>query len=123
VTTPDIRQRAFRFGLGAETRAVWLLRLKRYAILARRFKTPGGEADIVARRGQTLIFVEVKGRADLGAAREAIRPAQQRRIANAATSWLGRHPEHMMFTLRFDAIFCAPGRWPEHIENAFERDI
>ena len=117
------RQTAFRFGLGAETRAVWLLRLKGYAILARRWRVPGGEADIIARRGETLVFVEVKARADLVAAREAIAPAQQRRIGAAARAWLARHPADMQSTLRFDAVFVAPGRWPVHIVSAFERDI
>ena len=117
------RQKAFRFGLGAETRAVWLLRLKGYAILARRWRVPGGEADIIARRGETLVFVEVKARADLVAAREAIAPAQQRRIGAAARAWLGRNPADMQRTLRFDAVFVAPGRWPVHLVSAFERDI
>lgn len=117
------RRKAFRFGLGAETRAVWLLRLKGYAILARRWRTPGGEADIVARRGATLVFVEVKARADLIAAREAIGPAQQRRIAAAASAWLARHPADMARILRFDAVFVAPARWPVHIVSAFERDF
>ena len=117
------RQKAFRFGLGAETRAVWLLRLKGYVILARRWRTPGGEADIVARRGETLVFVEVKARADLTSAREAIGPMQQRRIAAAASAWLARNPADMARTLRFDAVFVAPGRWPVHIVSAFERDF
>jgi putative endonuclease len=117
------RRKAFRFGLGAETRAVWLLRLKGYAILARRYRTPGGEADIVARRGTVLIFVEVKARADLASALEAIGAAQQHRIGSAARAWLARNPADMAKTLRFDAIFVAPSRWPMHIVNAFERDI
>jgi putative endonuclease len=117
------RRKAFRFGLGAETQAVWLLRLKGYAILARRYRTPGGEADIVARRGSMLVFIEVKARADLAIAREAITPAQQRRIAAAARAWLARNPADMASSLRFDAIFVAPGRWPTHIVGAFERDV
>ena len=117
------RRRAFRFGLGAETRAAWLLRLKGYRIVARRFRTPGGEADLVAVRRDTLVFVEVKARDTLAAAMETLRPAQQRRIAAAARVWLARHPADMARTLRFDAVFVAPGRWPLHIENAFEADI
>jgi putative endonuclease len=117
------RQVAFRFGLGAETRAAWLLRLKGYRILARRFKTPAGEIDLVALKGGTLVFVEVKGRGDLLAAHEAITPSQRRRIAAAARAWLARNPGHMTLTQRFDAVFVAPRRWPVHHANAFEMDL
>jgi len=123
VTDTAGRRKAFRFGLGAETRAVWLLRLKGYTILARRWRTPGGEADIIARRGSNLVFVEVKARAELVTAHEAIGPAQQRRIAAAASAWLARNPADMDRTVRFDAVLVAPGRWPVHIISAFERDF
>lgn len=114
------RRRAFRQGLSAETTAVWLLRLKGYRVAARRFKTRGGEADIVARRGTVLVFVEVKARADATLALEAIAPRQQRRIAAAARAWLAGHPGDCAMTVRFDAVLVAPRRWPEHVPNAFE---
>lgn len=56
------RQRAERRGRRAEKIAAWFLRAKGYAVLARRYKTPVGEIDLVARRGRTLAFVEVKAR-------------------------------------------------------------
>ncbi len=62
------RQEAERRGRGAETLACWYLRLKGWRILARRARVPGGEVDIVARRGRTLAFVEVKARASEDAA-------------------------------------------------------
>lgn len=117
------RHRAFRFGLSAEGRAALLLRLKGYRILARRMKTAGGEVDIVARRGDTLVFVEVKARESLDAAADAIRPAQMRRIGAAARFWLSRHPADMARTVRFDAVHVAPSRWPRHIVNAFELSL
>jgi putative endonuclease len=61
-------RKAYRLGHLAETRCVWYLRLKGYRILSRRFKTPVGEIDIVARHRGTLVFVEVKARADVEAA-------------------------------------------------------
>lgn len=117
------RRRAFRIGIGAERKAAWLLRIKGYRILAMRFRAPGGEADLVALRGRTLVFVEVKARSEIAAAWEAITPRQQRRIASAARGWLVRHPLDIGLTLRFDAVFMAPWRWPQHLENAFEVDI
>jgi putative endonuclease len=117
------RRSALRFGLAAETRAGWLLRLKGYNILDRRVRMHGGEIDLVARRGRTLVFVEVKARASLDEAAEAIRPPQMRRIGAAARAWLGRHPADRDMTVRFDAVHVAPARWPRHIVNAFEIDI
>lgn len=117
------RQAAFRVGLNAETKAAWVLRLKGYRLLARRFKVPGGEIDLIAQRGSTLVFVEVKARADLAMALEAITPTQQRRIATAARAWLARHPDQAQLTQRFDAVFVMPQRWPRHLENWFEMDL
>jgi Holliday junction resolvase-like predicted endonuclease len=66
------RVAAFRLGLSAESRAAMLLIAKGHRIAARRWKTPVGEIDIVARRRRDLVFVEVKARDDLDAAAEAV---------------------------------------------------
>ena len=70
--TTEARQKAHRRGHSAEWRAVWRLRLAGFTILAQRYKTKLGEIDIVARRGNLLIFVEVKARADFLAAADAL---------------------------------------------------
>ena len=59
------RQVAFRTGISAESRAAAFLIAKGFRILARRYRTPVGEIDIVARRRKLLIFVEVKAREKL----------------------------------------------------------
>jgi putative endonuclease len=117
------RRRAFRLGFGAETRAAMALRLKGYRILARRFRSHGGEADLVARRGAVVVFVEVKARETFELALESIQPRQQRRIAAAARAWLACHPQDMAAALRFDAVLVSPGRWPRHVERAFEVEV
>jgi putative endonuclease len=71
-------------GVLSERAAIVLLRLKLYSILARRYSIRGGEIDIVARRGDTIAFVEVKVRPSLDEARSAITPAKRRRISKAA---------------------------------------
>jgi len=118
---PD-RVAAFRTGLSAESRAAALLVAKGYRIVARRFRSPVGEIDIVARRGRTLIFVEVKARTTLDGAAESLLPRQQRRIAAAAAVWLADRPDDSESHTRFDAILVAPGRMPRHIEAAFETE-
>src|SRR5580693_5541184 len=87
------RVAAFRLGLSAESRAALLLIAKGYRIAARRWKSPVGEIDIVARRRNLLVFVEVKARADFDQAAFAVTPYQRRRILSAARAWLARHPD------------------------------
>jgi putative endonuclease len=114
------RVAAFRVGLSAESRAAAYLIAKGYRILARRFRTPYGEIDIVAKRRNLLAFVEVKARATLDDAAYAVTPRQQKRIVDAANAWLMAHPEHANFDLRFDAILVAPRALPRHLPGAFD---
>jgi putative endonuclease len=114
------RVAAFRTGLSAESRAAAYLIAKGYRILARRFRTPYGEIDIVARRRQLLAFVEVKARRSLDDAAYAVTPRQQQRIIAAAQAWLMTHPEHAAFELRFDAMLVASRRLPRHLPGAFD---
>jgi putative endonuclease len=114
------RVAAFRTGLSAESRAAAYLMAKGYRILAKRFRTPHGEIDLVAKRWNLLAFVEVKARATLDDAALAVTPRQQARIVDAAQAWLVMHPEHADFELRFDAILIAPRHLPRHVLAAFD---
>ena len=111
---------AFRTGLSAESRAAALLVMKGYRILARRFRTPVGEIDIVAGRRQTLVFVEVKARAAFDAAAEAVTERQRRRIVAAAEYWLAARPQDAEGDIRFDVVLVAPGKIPRHLPAAFD---
>jgi len=112
---PRDRHRAQRSGRGAERWACWLLRLKGYRILAVNWRCPAGEVDILARRGSVLAAIEVKRRAESGAADVdgaallAISPRQQARIARAAEVFMGRRADCRTLTLRLDAITVMPG--------------
>jgi putative endonuclease len=117
------RRGALLFGLRAESIAVLLLRLKGYSILARRYAVSGGEIDLIARRGQSIAFVEVKARRDLDAAATAISATKRRRIARAARVWLARNPWAAGLTLRGDAVFVAPRRLPRHAACAYRLEI
>jgi len=114
------RQVAFRVGISAESRAAAYLVAKGFRIVARRWKSPVGELDIVARRRNLLLFVEVKARANLDAAAESVTPRQQHRIAAAAEAWLATYPDPRITDIRFDAVLVAPGKMPRHIQGAFE---
>jgi putative endonuclease len=114
------RVAAFRTGLSAESRAAAWLVAKGYRILAKRFRTPYGEIDLVARRRNLVAFIEVKARASLDEAAYAVTPRQQQRIIAAAQAWLMAHPEHAEFELRFDAMLIAPRSLPRHLLAAFD---
>lgn len=114
------RVAAFRTGISAESKACLYLMARGYRILARRFRTPHGEIDIVARRGGLIAFVEVKARASLDDAAYAVTPRQRQRIAAAAEIWLMEHPAHADLDLRFDAILIAPKHLPKHLVAAFD---
>src|ERR1700709_1278880 len=114
------RVAAFRTGLSAEARAAAFLMAKGYRILAKRFRTPHGEIDIVARKRNLVAFIEVKARASLDEAAYAVTPRQQARIIDAAQAWLMAHPEYAEFELRFDAMLIAPRRLPRHLLAAFD---
>ena len=116
------RVAAFRVGLSAESRAAAFLIAKGYRIVARRFRTPVGEIDIVARRRDLLVFVEVKARAKLDDAAEAVTERGKRRIVAAAEAWLAAHPDDVNRNIRFDAVLVAPGKMPRHIPAAFETE-
>ena len=117
------RRSARLLGLRAETVAAILLRLKGYSILERRYAVSGGEIDLIARRGASIAFVEVKARGDIDAAAESIGPQKQRRIARAVRVWLSRNPWAAGLSLRGDAVLVARGRLPTHRAAAYTLDI
>jgi putative endonuclease len=90
--------------------------------VARRWRSPVGEIDIVARRRSLLIFVEVKARERLDDAAWSVTDRQRLRIVAAAEAWLARYAHDHIRDIRFDAILVAPGRIPRHIPSAFDAD-
>lgn len=110
----------YRFGLMAESFAAWGLRLRGWRILARRYKTPMGEIDLIARRGEMVAFIEVKARGDLSTALQAVSVTAQKRIGRAANHFLARHTAHAGCCYRFDIIAVAPPFYWQHLDNAWE---
>ena len=109
-----IRRRNDWRGRNAEAIAAWFLRLKGYHILARRVRTHAGEIDLIARHGDTLVFVEVKARRVLDSAVIALHPAALRRII-AASHVLAPHYCRDCTTARIDAVLVQPWRLPVHM--------
>ncbi len=113
------RRRAWRAGRRAEWLCAMVLRFKGYRIVARGYRVPVGEIDIVARRGRQLAVVEVKARRDARSAVEAVTPRQRRRIARATEMFLARHPQYAHLSVRFDLMVVVPWRPPCHMPDAW----
>ena len=117
------KKKARAFGLHAESLAALWLRLKGYRIVARNVVAPGGEIDLVARRGGLVVFVEVKARPTLDQPSLAIDSAKAARISRAARYWLAANGWAVGSAFRGDAIFVAPRRRPRHVEGAVPLDL
>jgi len=116
------RQRAERLGRFAESATVVLYLLHGYWPLAQRLRTPVGELDLIVRRGDTLVAVEVKLREAVAGAAESITYRSRRRITDALRWWLALNPDHARYTIRFDVVLWAPWSWPRRIAGAFEAE-
>lgn len=112
-------KKAYRFGMLAEHIAAFGLCLRGYKILARRYKTPVGEIDLIAQRKNVLAFVEVKARADIDSALQALTPRMQERIGRAAGYFIMQNNHFTAYTIRFDLIALAPPFFWKHLDNAW----
>ena len=108
----------YQKGRWAEKRAIVILRLKGYKILAERFKTPMGEIDLIAAKNKRLVLVEVKNRTSRCEALGAISVLQQQRIVQATKAYLSKYPRWLAGEIRFDVIAFWPWRWC-HLKNAW----
>jgi putative endonuclease len=111
-----------RIGPAGEERAARYLEKEGYRVLARNYRTPRGEIDIVAQNEERVVFVEVKNwRAlDALALEQAIDGRKQNRIRRASQVFLMDHPELRRRRVSYDVLlFCAPTGPPRHYENAF----
>ena len=112
------RRAAEASGRRGERIAGWWLRLKGWRILDKRVRTPAGEVDIVARKGNLVAFVEVKSRATAAELDFAIDERRLSRVAAAAELLMPRYAGPGD-DIRVDVILLAPGARPRHIENAW----
>jgi putative endonuclease len=117
------RQTAEFVGRLAEWIAVARLRLAGYRILARRWRAPSGEIDIVAVHGRRLAFVEVKYRSRSGEAAHCIGRRQMARLHAAAAAFVARYPGFADHDRGFDAIFVESRLWPAYARDHLQPTI
>ncbi len=120
------RLNSYQKGQKGEKRAAAFFRLRGYRILEHNYRVPQGEIDLVVKKGDTLVFVEVKTRKDdsHGTPLEAVSPLKVRRVSAAAAVYLAQYPSDFA-ACRFDIVAVGPEKnwlgWPrvQHFENAF----
>ena len=113
------RREAYRYGHFAEAAALLFLLAKGFRPLARRYRTPLGEIDLVVKRGRVIAFVEVKARGLERDALESVGVSSERRIVDAADLWLAKHPAAQGYEVRYDMVLLLPWRLPRHLPDAF----
>lgn len=93
-------------GKSGENLAARELESRGYAIVERRYRTAHGEIDLVARDGETMVFVEVRWKKsdEFGTAAESVTPAKQRRVIRMAADYLARHGLYDRCPVRFDVV-------------------
>ena len=107
-------------GVHAEGLAADYLIRKGYLILKSRYKTKFGEIDIIAKKDDTICFVEVKSRGNTMDAFESVTYRSQKRIEQSALSFISEYPEYMESGMRFDVIAVTPPFHITHLDNAWE---
>jgi putative endonuclease len=113
----------YKHGLYAEYYAALWLMIKGYRILKLRYKCKVGEIDIIAQRGKTTVFIEVKYRQTSDEALNAITPQSLKRIRRAAEHYIafdkGRESSNSNIIMRFDVVTVTGFMRMKHIQNAF----
>jgi len=113
------RKQAEARGRRAENLAVWFLRFKGYKILDVRRKTPHGEIDLIAKKGNVLAIIEVKRRPSLDQAKEALHSANLSRIEEAAYYYQAARSNLADLSIRFDAVYVTDGLRLKHVKDAW----
>ncbi|PZO78547.1 MAG: YraN family protein [Micavibrio aeruginosavorus] len=117
--TVERKRQTHDHGVLAEGAAEIFLRAKGYEILERRYKTPVGEIDLIARHKEFLVFIEVKGRPSIEEALFALTPRMRGRITDAAGHYIASHPECADSAMRFDVMAVKLPFSVHHLENAW----
>lgn len=109
----------YQTGVLAEWLCVARLWLSGWRILARRWQSPAGEIDLIATRGQTISFIEVKARHSHDAAISSLSATQRQRISHAANHWLALQAKLVGASTRFDVMSVSRWPWPKWHRNVF----
>lgn len=109
----------YHAGLAAEQSVALQYENAGYEIAARRYRSAAGEIDLIARRDQNVIFIEVKKSSTHHRAAESLSHRQMKRIYASAAQYLGSQPAGQQTPSRFDVALVDRSGQIEVLENAF----
>jgi putative endonuclease len=113
------RRRSYLWGMVAEYLCMGVLMLKGYSVLARRYRNPFGEIDVIAVRGDIVAFIEVKARTRHDEALASVTPAKQQRLLRAASGFIAAHKKYAHHGLRFDVMMVTSPWNITHLKDAW----
>ena len=111
------RQSRYRRGRSSEFVASALLMAQGHRILARRYKTPSGEIDLITLKRGRVGFVEVKRRATLADCETSITPKLRQRVRRASDLWMARNTRYQGYDVGFDVVFVVPWLLPVFLRD------
>lgn len=111
--------KAYRRGWLAEYWAALYLVLKGYRIVKMRYRAKTGEIDIIARKKDLIVFIEVKARKNELDALSAVGARTRHRVHAASRIWLSKQKDTSQLSWRYDIIAVLPLRVPLHLKGAF----
>ncbi len=114
-----MKKKTHQFGMLAEKVVILFLRLKGYKILAWRFKTKVGEIDIIAKKSNIIIIIEVKARKSKALVEEILQNKQIARLKRATEFFIAKNPKYDNMAIRFDFIEVNRFFIPTHNKNFF----
>jgi putative endonuclease len=117
---PNRFMQSYKTGKYAEWVGIFYLLMKGYWPLVLRYGGKGGEIDLIAKRGRTIIFVEIKWRQTHYDAACAISTHKQQLIRRKVKHWMAHNSWAVRHILRADALLLGKTFWPVHIAAAFE---
>lgn len=110
---------SYKFGILAEYCAIIILVIKGYEILKLRYRNYLGEIDIIAKKANLVVFIEVKARMKYEEDYSPVTNKQILRIKNAASLFLAQNAKFHNAECRFDLIVIAGNCWPKHLQNVW----
>ena len=112
---------SYYFGIFAEIFTAIYYFLSGYRILARRMRNYAGEVDLICKKGQNLIFIEVKARKLYHDRFDEwmISNKQKERIIRASEIYIAKHKKFSNCNIRFDIVIFSWNKWPTIIKNAW----
>jgi putative endonuclease len=112
--------KSYYFGLFSEIIAIIFLKLKFYKILRRRYRNKLGEIDIIAKKNDFLIAIEVKARKNILLIDEVLSNKQMNRIKRSMNIFYSNKKYYGKLSIRYDLIIIQPYKFPIHLKNFWE---